>query len=90
MPRAADGRGTGVTGTRTPGALACGSRLKRSRDRRARQAFLAGAIFALGEQVHCAAGLPHPEQVLFLISRPHVLHGVHPQTWHIAVSFPRS
>ncbi len=44
-----------------------------------RQAFLADDIFAIGEQVHCAAGFPHPEQVLFLISRPHFLHGVHPQ-----------
>ncbi len=41
----------------------------------------------LGWQVHLSAGLLQPEHTLFLISRPHFLHGEQPQLWHIAVSF---
>jgi len=34
---------------------------------------------ALGLQVQSAAGLPQPEQTLFFMGLPHLLHGVQPQ-----------
>jgi len=36
------------------------------------------AYFLTGAHVHFSAGLAQPEQTLFLISRPHFLHGVQP------------
>jgi hypothetical protein len=37
-------------------------------------------------QVHFSDGLLQPTHTPFLISLPQVLHGVHPQVWHIETS----
>ena len=45
-----------------------------------------GAVdYFLGLQVHSFAGFLQPEQTRSLISRPHALHGLHPQAWHMAM-----
>jgi len=38
-------------------------------------------------QVHFSDGLLQPTHTPFLISLPQVLHGLHPQVWHIETSF---
>jgi len=38
------------------------------------------SYFFFGEQVHLAAGWLQPEQTLFLIGAPQILHGLHPHT----------
>jgi hypothetical protein len=37
-------------------------------------------------QVHLSDGLLQPTHTPFLISLPQVLHGLHPQVWHIETS----
>ena len=37
-------------------------------------------------QVHFSDGLLQPTHTPFLISLPQVLHGLHPQVWHILTS----
>jgi len=36
--------------------------------------------------VHFSDGLLQPTHTPFLIAMPHVLHGSHPQVWHIETS----
>ena len=38
-------------------------------------------------QVHLSDGLLQPTHTPFLIAMPQVLHGLHPQVWHIETSF---
>jgi hypothetical protein len=44
---------------------------------------LTGIYSSFFSHVHSADFLLHPEQFSPFISLPHLLHGVHPQTWHI-------
>jgi len=45
------------------------------------------AYFLFGAQVQLDDGFLQPEQTPALISRPHLEHGEHPQTWHMMHSF---
>jgi hypothetical protein len=38
-------------------------------------------------QVHLSDGWLQPTHTPFLIGMPHVLHGSHPQVWHMGTSF---
>lgn len=43
-------------------------------------------VYFFGSHSHSLAGFLQPEQTLSLIGLPHVLHGEHPQDWHIVAS----
>jgi hypothetical protein len=52
-----------------------------------RRRFLIWGISYFFLQVHLSDGLLQPTHTPFLIAMPQVLHGSHPQVWHIETSF---